>query len=585
MARIRRGSSARRARVGDVIKGQYKILQVIGAGGMSRVYLASDLQLTNKMWAIKEVDRHATDPAGRPIEQSLAREADLLSKLNHPNIVDIVNIEKTDDFIYVVEDYVEGDTLADVVRKDGPQSEEDVQRWMLQACDALGYLHEQDPPIIYRDMKPNNIMLHPDGYIKLIDLGVAREYVDDVSKTDTVAFGTEGYAAPEQYGTKTQTDARTDIYELGATMWHLLSGGAPPMEFPLPDVRTVNPNVSEGFANIINKCCKLDRVERYQTCEELAVDLERYQELTAEFRQKQVRKVRSFALCAASAVLCVVVGLVCLGAREGVITQNFEYQMQIGDDAVRSSDAVAAQTAYLDAISRRPGDTRGYEGLIASYKIDGAFDTDEKAQFDSVYQANVEALRRSDDFAQLSFDIGQLYWYCYAYGGAGDAEENQSTRIKASAEYFQAAAEDVTFEDRQRAQVYSGIAEFNLQISEAVRTDSDSDEDYQEYWDNLEQLADTIDGDTNNRVRLDSYALIVNALETYLYGFEGAGITQSEVEDLYTVALQGLNDLEGRFNEDDAGSEAERQDALSRLQNQVRTKITTVYAGAVVGGN
>lgn len=86
-------------------------------------------------------------------------------------------------------------------------------------------------------------------------------------------------------------------------------------------------------------------------------------------------------------------------------------------------------------------------------------------------------------------------------------------------------------------------------------------------------------------MRLDSYALIVNALETYLYGFEGAGITQSEVEDLYTVALQGLNDLEGRFNEDDAGSEAERQDALSRLQNQVRTKITTVYAGAVVGGN
>ena len=106
MARVRRGANARRARVGDVIKGQYKILQIIGSGGMSRVYLASDLQLTNKMWALKEVDRHATDPVGRPIEQSLAREADLLSKLNHPNIVDIVNIEKTDDFIYVVEDSV-----------------------------------------------------------------------------------------------------------------------------------------------------------------------------------------------------------------------------------------------------------------------------------------------------------------------------------------------------------------------------------------------------------------------------------------------------------------------------------------------
>lgn len=143
-------------------------------------------------------------------------------------------------------------------------------------------------------MKPNNIMLHPDGYIKLIDLGVAREYVDDVNKTDTVAFGTEGYAAPEQYGTKTQTDARTDIYELGATMWHLLSGGAPPMEFPLPDVRTVNPNVSEGFANIINKCCKLDRVERYQTCEELAVDLEATKSLRpSSARSRSGRSARS----------------------------------------------------------------------------------------------------------------------------------------------------------------------------------------------------------------------------------------------------------------------------------------------------
>ena len=196
--RSRREVDARRKRVGDVIKGRYKILSVIGKGGMSRVYLAADLQLTNKQWAVKEVDRNATDPTGRPIEQSLASEAELLSKLDHPNIVDIVDIEKTEDFIYVIMDHVEGTSLADVVRREGPQSEEDVQKWMLQVCDALGYLHRQDPPIVYRDMKPSNIMLHPDGYIKLIDLGVAREYKDEARK-DTIAFGTTGYAAPEQY--------------------------------------------------------------------------------------------------------------------------------------------------------------------------------------------------------------------------------------------------------------------------------------------------------------------------------------------------------------------------------------------------
>ena len=161
--RSRREVDARRKRVGDVIKGRYKILSVIGKGGMSRVYLAADLQLTNKQWAVKEVDRNATDPTGRPIEQSLASEAELLSKLDHPNIVDIVDIEKTEDFIYVIMDHVEGTSLADVVRREGPQSEENVQKWMLQVCDALGYLHRQDPPIVYRDMKPSNIMLHPDG--------------------------------------------------------------------------------------------------------------------------------------------------------------------------------------------------------------------------------------------------------------------------------------------------------------------------------------------------------------------------------------------------------------------------------------
>ena len=211
--RSRREVDARRKRVGDVIKGRYKILSVIGKGGMSRVYLAADLQLTNKQWAVKEVDRNATDPTGRPIEQSLASEAELLSKLDHPNIVDIVDIEKTEDFIYVIMDHVEGTSLADVVRREGPQSEEDVQKWMLQVCDALGYLHRQDPPIVYRDMKPSNIMLHPDGYIKLIDLGVAREYKDEARK-DTIAFGTTGYAAPEQYGIF-QSDERADIFSLG----------------------------------------------------------------------------------------------------------------------------------------------------------------------------------------------------------------------------------------------------------------------------------------------------------------------------------------------------------------------------------
>ena len=209
---------------GDVIKNRYEVLRLIGEGGMSRVFLAADLKLQNKQWAIKEVDRRAKDPVGRPIEQSLSNEAELLSKLDHPNIVSINDIEKTKNYIYVVMDHVEGQSLDKVVRENGPQNEEDVKNWMVQICDAPDYLHSQKPPIIYRDMKPSNIMLRPDGNVKLIDLGVAREYKDEAKK-DTIAFGTEGYAAPEQYG-RDQTDPRTDVYGLGTTMWRLLGGRA-----------------------------------------------------------------------------------------------------------------------------------------------------------------------------------------------------------------------------------------------------------------------------------------------------------------------------------------------------------------------
>lgn len=575
--RSRREVDARRKRVGDVIKGRYKILSVIGKGGMSRVYLAADLQLTNKQWAVKEVDRNATDPTGRPIEQSLASEAELLSKLDHPNIVDIVDIEKTEDFIYVIMDHVEGTSLADVVRREGPQSEEDVQKWMLQVCDALGYLHRQDPPIVYRDMKPSNIMLHPDGYIKLIDLGVAREYKDEARK-DTIAFGTTGYAAPEQYG-KAQTDARTDIYGIGATMWHLLVGEAPPVEFPLPNVHTKNENVGEGFADvIIPKCCELERARRYQDCDELAADLEIYKELTREFRDKQARKVKTFFGCIIACVVCLVVGIGSMALRESTITEKFDYQMKLGRDQTQSAPE-KAEKAYLAAIGYRPGDVEGYEGLIDAYKADGSFTTKEKAQLDDVYQQNLTELEKSSRFSELSYEMGRLYWYFYSYGGSKDDEDaNRTTRIKASAEYFKNAAEDPSFENHDKAKIYNGIAQFTTKIAIAVKTDDDSDSMYKEYWGNLEDLADEIASESNETVRLDSYALISNAMETYMDKFKAAGIKKSQAEKLYKKVDAGLKAVSPK---DDA-AEQRRDETIQRLENEVQRKITTVYSNAVV---
>ena len=568
---------------GDIVKGRYEILRLIGGGGTSRVFLAADLRLSNKQWAIKEVDRHATDPAGRPIEQCLASEAYLLSRLGHPGIVDIVDFEKTEDYVYVVMDHVEGQSLDKVVREQGPQSEEDVQRWMLKICDAVGYLHRQNPPVIYRDMKPSNIMLHPDGYVKLVDLGVAREYKDEARK-DTIAFGTTGYAAPEQYG-KAQTDARTDIYGLGATMWHLLGGEAPPVEFPLPNVREKNERVGEGFADvIIPQCTQLERDARYQTCEELAADLEIYQELTREYRTKQKNKVLAFAVLGVLAVVFLVLGFAMLGAREASLSQNYEAHYQ-NAELQKRTNVEAAEQEYIEAISYRPDAVDAYLGLVYCYEADQGFTPEEKQQFDSVYRQNLSALKESKRYGELSYQVGRMYWYFYTYGSNRDANgqlllDNQSTRIKASTEYFEAAKDDHGFENRLSAETYFNIATFTSDIENAVTQGDEGKEMYRSYWDSLvalEQSTESANGDSGivEVVKLDAYVLIANSIETYLSKFKDfAEVDRFEMDSLCNKVAVQLS----RNSWSKGANETKAKDTYERLtRNVIAIRVPQVY--------
>lgn len=557
-------------RKGDVLKDRYEVLSMIGEGGMSRVFLASDRQLKNKQWAIKEVDRHATDPSGRPIEQSLASEADILSRLDHPNIVDIIDIEKTHDFVYVVMDHVPGETLAELVRREGPQSEADVQKWMLQICDALGYLHSQNPPIIYRDMKPANVMLHPDGYVKIIDFGVSREFKEQATK-DTLPFGTEGYAPPEQHG-QGQTDARSDIYAVGATMWHMLAGKAP-SECPIPDVRRENPSIGEGFAEvIIPRCTKLDRPLRYQSCEELAADLEIYEELTREYRSKQKRKVAWFAATAALSVVLAGAGFALLGARDAMVTEKYDYQMALGQDQMQTNQS-AAEEAFEAAIALQPGGVEAYEKLIDCYKVDGAFDTSEKERFDKVYQSNLSSLQGSSRFGELSYEIGRLYWSFYSY------DDSQEARIKASAEYFKNAVDDPNFSSSDgdtynRALTYNGIAQFTANIANAIVQGDDDKELYAGYWENLLELSGLVGSESIEKVKLENCALIANALETYMNKFvEVVEVDKGEMDRVYKSLLSELEDM--RTTSDETAQL--RDDTLDRLKNKVGPSLETAY--------
>ena len=205
--------------IGSIVDGKYKILNKIGQGGMSVVYLAMN-ERANKQWAIKEVRKDGVQNF-EVVKQGLIAETDLLKKLNHPNLPSIIDVIDGDGTFLIVMDYIEGKSLSSILKEYGAQSQEDVIDWSKQMCDVLGYLHSRQPPIIYRDMKPANIMLKPDGKVMLIDFGTAREFKEK-SVADTTCLGTQGYAAPEQYGGHGQTDAR-NVYGMINSMRRNLS--------------------------------------------------------------------------------------------------------------------------------------------------------------------------------------------------------------------------------------------------------------------------------------------------------------------------------------------------------------------------
>ncbi len=252
---------------GAVIQGRYQVVGMLGQGGMGGVYEVSDLRLGGRRMALKVLsDAALADPVAKAQAGSLFRqEAELLARLDHPNIPKVTDFfVETGRFCLVME-RVDGVTLAELLTRQGrPFTEAEVRGWADQLCAVLAYLHGQTPSVVFRDLKPANIMLARDGRIKLIDFGIARLFKPGKSG-DTSVIGTPGFAAPEQYGLG-QTDARSDIYSLGVVMHHLLTGHDPLYTpFNLPPVTQLNPGVSPGLANIIAIMTRADPAQRYQT--------------------------------------------------------------------------------------------------------------------------------------------------------------------------------------------------------------------------------------------------------------------------------------------------------------------------------
>lgn len=473
------------AEIGSVLDGKYEILTEIGRGGMSVVYLAMDTHL-NKQWAVKEIRKRGSGASDEIVVNSLLAEANMMKKLDHPALPRIVDIIDNGVTIFVVMDYIEGESLDKILKEYGPQSEENVIGWAKQLCDALSYLHSQKPPIIYRDMKPANVMLKPEGNIKIIDFGIAREYKEQ-SLADTTVLGTKGYAPPEQYSG--QTDPRSDIFALGMTMHHLLTGRDPRGGEPYAPVRQWNPELSEGIETIIEKCVQPAAENRYQNCGDLLYDLEHPELISKGYKRRQKRRLTAFAVSAGLCVAMLISGVACNLLAKQVNNSTYEALTSV----MASTSLEEKLNSYIQAISLFPYDTTAYQCILDAYESEGRFGKSDNDQFLALYNANKEGFdTASVQVAELNYKIGLMYFNYYSEGD----DFSFSNRVQKAYPFFEANYKNKElsgeFQARQLSDCYYQICAFYKKyILNAVTVEEASREDYEALFSVVESaLAD-----------------------------------------------------------------------------------------------
>ena len=260
--------------IGTLLQQRYRILRKIGGGGMGTVYLAEDNRLPGRRCAIKEMSPAQLAPGDRNWSiEAFRQEAQMLANLDHPGLTRVTDFFAEGGCWYLTMDYIEGETLeARLARaRNGRLSVDEALRIMRQLFEVLTYLHNREPQVIFRDLKPANIMLTDGNEVKLIDFGIARFFKPGQTQ-DTVQLGTPGYAAPEQYGGLGQSDPRTDIYSLGAVLHQMVTGYDPTTAaspFPLPDPRSVMPNLPPHIADVIVRATQMRPALRYGTIGEM----------------------------------------------------------------------------------------------------------------------------------------------------------------------------------------------------------------------------------------------------------------------------------------------------------------------------
>ena len=549
--------------IGSLIDGKYKILNKIGQGGMSTVYLAMN-ERANKQWAIKEVRKDGVADY-EVVRQSLIVETDMLKQLSHPYLPSIVDVIEEQGRFLIVMDYIEGNTLSRALQEYGAQPQEYVIEWARQLCDVLGYLHTRKPPIIYRDLKPANIMLRPDGSITLIDFGTARTYKRE-NIEDTTCLGTRGYAAPEQFGGRGQTDARTDIYCLGTTLYHLVTGHNPcEPPYELYPIRHWNPALSQGLEKIIQKCTQLNPADRYQSCAELMYDLEHYQELDQSFHRSAAIRMGAFCTAAVLAIGCGIAAYGFHSAAKTIEVRSYDSYVEEAKGEVTVDRQVGT---YGEAISLKPSDETAYLELLNNvYLADDNLSPEEDAQlrqllitsydgkntYEQMLASNAQAY---DDFA---YRLGLAYFYCYDGSGNKPMASKWLTIAQNS--------ETLSQNRKDRAQRLGRFADYYARIGRESKS-GDATVSYADYWKDLKQItAGDIAKTDNSTTALMVYKEMVSQIYSNANNFKKDGITYEDMK-------AQLDNISKRLQTDITITDTSNADRINQLKDTLSANIT-----------
>lgn len=539
-------------KTGELIDGRYKILRKLGEGGMSVVYLAVN-EKVNKHWAIKEVKKEGVENF-ETVHQRLLTEADILKRLHHPNLPDIVDIIENEETFLLVMDYIEGRQLESIVQEYGPQKEETVVNWGKQLCDVLSYLHSQNPPIIYRDMKPANVMVQKDGKVVLIDFGTAREFKESQAE-DTLCLGTCGYAAPEQYKGQGQSDIRTDIYCLGVTLYYLLTGHNPICKpYEIYPIRYWNTNLSSGLEMIILKCTRKNPSKRYQSCEELQQELSHYYKLDIEYQKSQkIKKLMLFCFLGLT-IVSGFLSLVFYREEKELVKNAYEDCLY---EAQRQREKEQYQVWYQAAITLNPKDSRAYKALLETFlwkdneeqeELQGysvCFFSEKEEKFiremlgitKEGNKRNEEYLKsRKREYESFAYILGLAYFY--SYNGTGN---------KAAAEkWLKIAGEGKPSQGLQEAEIIRAqklwkIASYYDWLG-MYHQGGDVRISYKDYWGDLTEI---VKHEKKNRYKskdlLFAYKEILSQMITSAFQFARAGVTKAEMKKQLREIEEGLD--------------------------------------------